>query len=165
MSLLTPTEKKKVRAAIANYLLRCEHSRSQIHYAQTRPYHHLGVTPEHGFTADCSSLVTGAFFWGSDQSNFPVRDPNGRGWDGYGYTGTLLTENIHASVPADHKCFVGDMGIYGTAWHTKHVVICRAGGSRESSIWTSHGSESGPVPVRLNYRSDLLGVFRGKSLL
>lgn len=165
MSLLTPTEKKKVRAAMANGLLRCEHSNPQIHYSQARPYHHLGISPEHGFTADCSSIVTWAFFWASDQSNIAVRDPNGLGWNGYGYTGTLLNENIHAVVPEDHKVFVGDMCLYGQPWHTKHVVICRQGGTRATSIWTSHGSESGPVSVRMNYRSDVLCVVRGKSLL
>jgi len=164
VSQFSPTEKRKIRAAMSNYMLRCEHSRPQIHYSQARPYHHLGVTPEHGFTADCSSYVTGVYFWSSDQSNLPVRDPNGLSWSGYGYTGTLLHENIAHHAPED-KYLVGDMALFGPAYRTKHVTICRTPGTSNTSIWSSHGSESGPVPTRLNYRSDLLCVLRGKSLL
>jgi len=44
------------------------------------------------------------------------------------------------------------------------VVICRRGGNTMTSLWTSHGSERGPYPVRLLYRSDLLCVVRSESL-
>lgn len=165
MSLLSPTDKLKVRKAIANYCLRSEHSQPQIHYSQARPYHHLGVSPEHGFIADCSSFVTGTFFWAGDETNIKVLDPNGRQYDGYGYTGTLLHENIGHPVREDKKFLAGDIALYGPAYRTKHTVICRSAGMAATSVWTSHGSESGPVSVRLNYRSDLLCVLRPKSLL
>lgn len=162
---MTPTEKQHVRQAIKDYCLRSEKSRGIIHYSQIRPYTCLGDIPEKGFTADCSSFTTAALFWPQKTLGIPMRDPNGRAWDGWGYTGTLLNENLHHSIPADHPILVGDFAIYGPAYATRHVVICRTGGYRHSAIFTSHGSENGPLPVRVTYRGDLLGIFRPKSLL
>ena len=94
-----------------------------------------------------------------------VEDPNGLNYSGYGFTGTLLAHNLKRRVPRHHRYFIGDMALYGPSFSdTHHVVICRKGGRREDAIWTSHGSEAGPYPVRLHYRSDLLCVVRSESL-
>jgi hypothetical protein len=162
---MTPTEKKATRATMADYLRRSEKARSIIHYSQTRPYHGLGVPPETGFTADCSSYVTLACYWAADQSDTPLTDPNGRNYDHYGFTGTLYAENKNHPVPNGHKYLIGDMAIYGPAYATRHVVICRTAGYAADAVWSSHGSEAGPLPVRVHYRNDLLGVFRPASLL
>ena len=127
---------------------------------------HLGRAPEKGFTADCSGFATGAFYW-ADLYGPKVADPNGPLFDysGFGFTGTLLANNLTRRVPSHHKYFIGDMALYGPSFsETHHVVICRKGGKREDAIWTSHGSEAGPYPVRLHYRSDLLCVVRGEAL-
>lgn len=162
---MTPNEKVAARKAIADYTVRCEKNRAGIHYSQARPYTGLGVVPEHGFTADCSSYVTLACFWASDQTAAPVEDPNGRDYDHYGFTGTLLSENRAHTVQPD-KYLVGDLALYGSSWsNTRHVVICRTKGTAQTAVWSSHGSEAGPLPVRLRYRGDLLTVVRPKSLL
>jgi hypothetical protein len=127
---------------------------------------HFGLSPEGGFTADCSGFVTGAFKWADIYTKFAVGDPNGLHFNGTGYTGTLLAHNRTRRVPLDRQFFIGDMGIYGSSLsNTKHVVICRKGGDINTSIWTSHGSEGGPYAVRLRYRNDLLIVVRSGDLV
>ena len=163
---LTPDQKKQARTLIQNYLLRCESHELSKHYSQHRPMTHLGRSPLEEWIADCSGYATGAFFWADKWTpSFKVEDPNGLSYSGWGYTGTLLSRNFGHQVPLDHTFFVGDMGLYGPASRTKHVVICRKGGNISTAIWSSFGSERGPIPVRLGYRSDLLCVVRGRSLL
>lgn len=162
---LTPTEKRKARKSISTYLLQCESHEASKHYSQHRPMTHLGDAPGQAWDADCSGYATGALYWADKWLPFPIEDPNGLGYSGWGYTGTLLSHNISHIVPLNHTFFVGDMGLYGPASRTRHVVICRKGGNLSTSIWSSFGSERGPNPVRLNYRSDVLCVVRPRSLL
>lgn len=161
---LTPNEKKRVRRAITVYCLRTEQFEPREHYSQHRPMTHLGVPPIDGFTADCSGHATGCFYWARKTTGLPVQDPNGLDFNGYGYTGTLLWANRDRRIPEGRHYFVGDLAIYGPATATRHVVTCRKGGTAATATWTSHGSERGPYPVRLHYRSDLLGVYRPWSL-
>src|SRR5262249_44580501 len=124
----------------------------KIHYSQARPMTHLGVPPAQGFTCDCSGHSTSAYYWAG------WIDPNKRGFDGYGYTGTLCQ---HPKVSGPYQ--VGDLGFYSTSYswsNTTHVVTCYVGGDSGTSLWCSHGQESGPTSVRLHYRSDYLGVCR-----
>lgn len=165
MAKLTPTQKEAVRFFIRRYCERAEANRRRIHYSQFRPMNHLGRSPDSEFTADCSGFATSAFRWADIFMKFLVRDPNGMGYLGYGYTGTLLGYNYRRRIPLDRKFFIGDMAIYGSSFsRTKHVVICRRNGRASTAIWTSHGSEAGPYPVRLHYRSDLLVVVRSPDL-
>lgn len=162
---LTPTEKKDARSYLTRFCLTAEQHRDAISYTQARPFDPT-VTPER-FRGDCSSYVTQAFWWAWDHlDGVPLHDPNGpTEWDGYGFTGTLLATNHAHHIPLDHRFFVGDLALYGTFWATRHVVMCRKGGLEKDAIWSSHGSRAGPNPVRLRYRSDLLGVYRPASLL
>lgn len=162
---MTPTERRRVRRLIARYCERSEAVKPRIHYSQARPMTHLGVSPEQGYTADCSGFATSAFYWANKWTPFPVADPNGRGYDGYGYTGTLWWENRRRRVPLDRKFFVGDLALYGPSLdRTGHVVICCANGDADDAVWASHGSEAGPYFVRLRYRRDLLVVVRPEAL-
>lgn len=165
MSVHSPTEKRRLRDALADYCAHAERNRANIHYSQNRPYHGLGVEPTQPFTADCSSYVTLACFWAQGETGIDFADPNGLRYSGWGYTGTLLHNNIHHVVPAAHDYLIGDLAIYGPAWATRHVVVCRMRGTAATSVWSSHGSEAGPLPVRLHYRSDLLAVVRPAALL
>lgn len=162
---LTPNQKKEVRKILADYCARAENNREKIHYRQFRPMNHLGKSPEAGFTCDCSAFVTGAFYWADVRTKFKVHDPNGLNFSRYGYTGTLIAANTHGRVPFDRVFMVGDMGFYGPSLsNSKHVVICRKGGHLKDAIWTSHGQESAPYPVSLDYRGDLLVVLRAEDL-
>lgn len=162
---LTPTQKETARLIMRRYLERAEESRPKIHYSQSRPMTHLGKSPSVEWTADCSGLVTGAFYWTDQHAQFKLKDPNGLNYNGYGFTGTLLSHNRSGRVPFDRRFFVGDMVLYGPSlFDTRHVAICRKDGLADSALWTSHGSESGPVPVLMHYRKDALVVVRAEDL-
>jgi hypothetical protein len=165
---LTSDQRKQARYTIRRYLERSEAAKAKIHYSQARPITSLGDPPSAGFTTDCSGLVISAFYWADLWCAFPVKDPGGYHYSGWGYTGSLLETNKRRRVPLDHRLFIGDFALFGH-WSrgvmiTTHTTICRRGGNTMTSIWTSHGSELGPYGTRLQYRPDLLGVFRAESL-
>ena len=162
---MTSEQRQQARYVIRRYLERSEAAQPKIHYSQLRPITSLGDPPASGFTTDCSGLVISAFYWADLWCAFKVKDPGGYGYSGWGFTGSILATNKKRRVPLDHKFFIGDMALFGSSLsYTKHVTICRRGGNTMSSIWTSHGSERGPYPTRLLYRSDLLCVVRAESL-
>jgi hypothetical protein len=165
---LTSDQRKTTRTLIRRYLEKAEANQPDIHYSQFRPLTSLGDPPSSEFTTDCSGLCISAFRWADIWLPWTVKDPGGYGYQGWGYTGSILATNKNRRVPFDHKFFVGDMALYGTIVRgvmiTTHVVICRRNGDFMSSIWTSHGSERGPYAVRINYRRDLLCVVRAESL-
>lgn len=142
----------ELRSLIAGYLRGCMANEPGWHYEQIRPMTHLGRAPASGGTCDCSSHSTGAYYWAG------APDPNHRGYDGYGYTGTLVD---NPRVVSPYK--IGDLALYGPSTSaTSHVTTCYVAGNDASSRWCSHGSETSPVSVGLLYRSDLLLVVRPK---
>jgi hypothetical protein len=137
-------------ANLADYCKRCFANEPIIHYSQHRAMTHLGAQPEKGFTCDCSGHATGCYYW------VHWADPNHSGYNGYGWTGTLVN-NPGTGPP--YK--VGDLALYGTsASNTTHVVTCYLAGDANASAWASHGSEAGPYAVHLHYRDDLVCVVR-----
>lgn len=162
---MTPEQRTQTRLLIRRYLERCEANKTDIHYSQFRPITCLGDSPDSEFTADCSGLVIAAYYWADMWCSWPVKSPGGYGYTGWGWTGSILSENRTRRVPLDRKLFVGDMALYGPSLsHTTHVTVCRRNGGTQDSIWTSHGSERGPVPTRLSYRRDLLVIVRSEAL-
>jgi hypothetical protein len=162
---LTSEQRQQARYIIRRYLERAEANKPDIHYSQMRPLTSLGASPSSEFSTDCSGLTISAFRWGDIWCAFPIKDPGGFAYSGWGWTGSILETNKRRRVPFSHKFFIGDMALYGSSLsHTTHVTICRQGGNTMSSVWTSHGSEAGPYPTRLNYRSDLLVVVRSEAL-
>jgi len=149
-------QKKKVRNAIADYCRRSINNEPGIHYEQIRPIGCFGIPPEQGFTTDCSGHSTCAYYWARKVTGIAVPDPNDNGYNGAGYTGTLVNN------PECHPNYlVGDLGIYGSSkGDTEHVVTCYDDGDGDSSKWCSHGSEAAPYSVALHYRSDLVCVVR-----
>ena len=163
--MATAEQRKHIRNVIRVYLERAEAAQPKIHYSQFRPLTSFGDPPSHGFTTDCSGLVISAFYWADLWLPAKVKDPGGYGYDGNGWTGSILETNKTRRVPLDRKFFIGDMALFGSSLrHTSHVTICRRNGDTMSSIWTSHGSERGPYPTRLRYRPDFLCVVRAESL-
>jgi len=150
-------ELDQVRDAIADYCLESIQWAGGIHYRQERPIACFGVPPADGFTTDCSGHSTAAYYWARDVTGLPVPDPNHRGFDGYGYTGTLIG-NPHVTSGAYKR---GDLALYGPSTSaTSHVCTCLRDGNSQESEWCSHGSEEAPYLVQLHYRSDLLVVVR-----
>lgn len=151
-----PANAEAVKAAIADYCRRSIANEPKIHYKQYRPMQSLGDKPENGFSSDCSEHSTAAYFWAKKVTGIAVPDPNGSGYNGYGYTGTLVN---NPRVSGTYQ--IGDLAIYGSSsGSTEHVCTCYVAGNSSSSVWCSHGSEAAPYAVKLNYRSDLYCVVR-----
>lgn len=88
-----------------------------------------GIMPsEHPMFEDCSSGYT----WLCFVSHIP--DPNGRGYDGQGYTGTMIGAGKKVAKPD-----VGDAVFYGDPKLPFHVAMYLGDGR----VW-SHGAEGGP---------------------
>ncbi len=94
-------------------------------------------------TMDCSESVTSLFRWAG------LRDPNGLGYNGEGYTGTLLSHLGHyEDTSAAHP---GALGVYGKAPGTHVVMLMQPDGKNP---WLfSHGEEAGPFHIRLSDES------------
>ena len=85
---------------------------------------------------DCSSFSTWCYWHAG------VKDPNGLGYSGWGYTGTLARNGRAVSAPKP-----GDLIFYGSAPNFSHVAVYIGNG-----LCVSHGSERGPIVVSYRYR-------------
>lgn len=132
---------KVVAAALAVYAIR-----DRVHYTQTSrrmSIVRLRLRPPFEGTdlyEDCSSAATG-LYWLTG-----APDPNGRGYDGQGWTGTLCR---HGKVVTLTQARKGDLVFYGAGAPWAHVAVYLGGGR----VW-SHGSESGPHLLEIDYRGD-----------
>ena len=115
----------------------------RVHYAQRRPMTTMRIRPGHlltailrpgGITMDCSESVTLICHLAG------LRDPNGRNYDGYGFTGTLLGYLEHYDDPARAK--VGAMVAFGGG-AGEHVAMVRRPDSVNPMLF-SHGTEADP---------------------
>jgi hypothetical protein len=88
---------------------------------------------------DCSSFATWCYWLAG------AADPNGLGYNGQGYTGTLAA---HGKRVSTSQLRPGDLVFYGGGFPYTHVVIYIGGGRV-----VSHGSESGPKITSLFYRT------------
>lgn len=105
----------------------------QIHYGQVRPY---PTNPRAlPMLTDCSGFATLAY----KDAGGP--DPNGLGFSGYGFTGTILSHCQH--IPAS-ECKPGDLIVYGPG-SGHHVVIAIEAGANPMTV--SHGQEAGPFKI------------------
>ena len=120
--------------------------RASVHYVQRRPMRYVHDTEAEfrvrvqapaGVSFDCSESATTLFHLAG------LHDPNGRGYDGYGFTGTMLGALPHYDRPL--SAGVGALCVFGPA-PGKHVAIVYEPGA-DPLMW-SHGSEAGPLLVR-----------------
>jgi len=145
----------RVRVARA-YARKLVNAADRIGYSQTssRPMQLVGPDdlPRH---ADCSSSVTTIF----NAAGF--EDPNGRGYDGFGYTGTLVTHGRTVQLSDIQPC---DLVFYGhassgpgfPAGAPTHVAMVM---DRKGAIFT-FGSDPGPSFRKISYRNDLHSIRR-----
>lgn len=105
---------------------------SSIHYSQRRPIPHTDSLP---MWTDCSGFATLCY----QLAGAP--DPNGFGYNGSGYTGTLINRGRTVSI-ADARA--GDLVFWGVA-PAHHVAIVVAPGG--NPLLVSHGMEAGPLYV------------------
>ena len=146
-SAVGATGVETTRSAIVDAAMLCRDHEPAIHYTQEMTLRMQGVTeriypPDYPRYADCSSFATWCYF----VSGWP--DPNGVGYNGTGYTGTLVEHGRQVSSPVP-----SDLAFYGNP--ISHVAVCVS-----STQVVSHGQESGPALYSLGYRTDLNHVRR-----
>lgn len=143
--------------AYATYLIS---QAGRIHYSQEieGPQRRMSIVRDrlqfppltHEIYEDCSGSVTG-LYW---KCHLP--DPNNRGYDGYGYTGTMVVNGQHVALtPGAWR--IGDLLIYGPSLSDTHHVTMVIGADGRCF---SHGQEAGPMALPWNYRDDLIAVRR-----
>jgi hypothetical protein len=109
--------------------------KAQIHYRQSRPIDGINRPHKLPLYTDCSGFVTLCYKWAG------APDPNGNGYNGSGYTGTLEAHMRH--IPHS-QLRPGDLLL----WKGKHVSLVIAAG--RDPLLVSHGEESGPYPIRFS---------------
>jgi len=165
--MTSPTKKKKLRKAMAAFCVLAESNERRWHYSQSRPITGYGLPASSYHVADCSGYVALVFDHAVHTAGAFLVSPLGSP-HGWGYTGTELDFlRAHGKrVVEANGYLVGDLAVYGQRGSDgSHTTVCRKAGSASTSVWSSHGSERGPVPVKLNYRDDLLGCWRHPGLL
>jgi hypothetical protein len=142
----TPGQKRRKKIVSAGLLAYTK--RDQMEYTQGSQrmawLRHKTRPPSVPRWSDCSSFATW-LYWQAG-----AKDPNGRGYDGYGYTGTLAQNGRRVFL---RDTLPGDLVFYGSAPH-KHVTIVLSNkGGRVRVV--SMGSSPGPYILDANYRPDL----------
>ena len=109
----------------------------KIHYAEVRP---MPLTNKLPLTTDCSGFVTLCYHLAG------CPDPNGLGYNGQGYTGTLVA---HGKQIPLNKVRPGDVCILGPGTGD-HAVIISDTTNPTNPLCISHGEESGPEQYPIN---------------
>ncbi len=158
---MTPTQKTRARAKIAADCKAARANEVRIHYSQARPFHFVDEIGIGWHTFDCSGFIVNVFWGVMDDLRLWLADPSGQRFSGFGNTWSMeqwLRE--HGKRITTQGFLVGDIVMYDG-----HTAICHSKGTASTSNWTSHGSERGPVAVKLHYRDDVVGVWRHPALL
>lgn len=94
--------------------------------------------PHPPMTMDCSEAVTLLCKWAG------LKDPNGLNYTHPGYTGTLLAHLPRYNNPANAN--VGALVVFGPGTGEHVCMVYQPG---DDPLLFSHGSEAGPVFIRL----------------
>jgi cell wall-associated NlpC family hydrolase len=110
----------------------------RIHYGEARPFPLARRLP---LTTDCSGFVTLCYYLAG------APDPNGLGYSGAGWTGTLL-RNL-APTP---RLRAGDIVVWGVNPGHHCALVLEPG---DDPLMCSHGQEHGPLPIRYSDECEL----------
>lgn len=113
----------------------------QIHYQELRPIDGLHEPRKLPLTTDCSGFSTLCYAWAG------APDPNGLGYSGEGWTGTMLQ---HMKAIAAEAVQPGDLVVWGPP-PGHHVALVLEPGP--DPLVCSHGQESGPTAERFSVES------------
>ena len=97
--------------------------------------HKPGVTP---CVCDCSAFATYCYSWAG------AGDPNGQGYDGQGYTGTLLSHGTPITVA---QAVPGDLIVYGPGTGDHVAIVVQAG---PDPLTVSMGQQGDPSYVHVS---------------
>lgn len=122
-----------------------------VHYMEIRPMNtakistlaelQAVVTSPHGLTADCSEMVTLLCHVAG------LKDPNGSGYDGEGFTGTLLKSLPHYTDA--RAALVGALVVFGPRTGEHVAMVLEPDPLDGNPVLFSHGSEAGPLRITL----------------
>lgn len=139
------TVAQKQRKAIVEFTLWSIANEPSIHYAQVRPMDHLSPAKHKTLPwwSDCSEHATTAYHYAG------APDPNGLGYNGQGYTGTMLSNGT--TIPLS-QAKAGDLVIYWPPSAGHHVCVLLEDGTANGGnpALGSHGSEGGPRKISFN---------------
>lgn len=137
--LVKPSKRKaSIREKIVAYCRWGIAHEPSIHYQQSRPFP-INAIYKLPMRTDCSGFATMAYKAGG------APDPNGRKFDGLGFTGTLLS---HGKRVAKEHARAGDLVVFGPGTG-HHVCVLLEDGNRPNPLLASHGQEAGPIAIRL----------------
>ena len=141
------TARELRRAMVANCRWAVAHH-DAFRYQQVRPIPVGAARDDRPIITDCSGFVTLMARWSG------IDDPNGRDYNGEGWTGTLLE---HRPAVGFTRTQPGDIAVFGT-FPGVHCAVLLAAGRRAADPWAvSHGGPGDPKRIRL---SGLISYFR-----
>jgi hypothetical protein len=114
---------------------------AEIHYEQTRPIPVNALPGTLPLTTDCSGSTTLFARWAQ------APDPNGLDYNGSGSTMTMLA-NLRRIRAA--QAVPGDLIVFDGPPKNQHVVVLLENGGEDDPLVASHGSEQGPLKLRLS---------------
>lgn len=135
------------RAMVDNCHWAADH-RDRFRYEQVRPIPAGATRDDEQIITDCSGFVTLMAQWSG------IEDPNGRGYNGEGYTGTLLA---HLPAVGFSQTQPGDIAVFGTFPGVHCAVLLETGAGKDDPWAVSHGVPGDPRRTRL---SRLVQYFR-----
>jgi hypothetical protein len=148
------THEDDLRAAIEANARWAAANEPTIHYTQDhRRFDALHTPRPDEMWADCSSIVTMYCAWAG------APDPNGLGYSGSGFTGTLL-EHCEEIPPLQVQ--VGDFDVYGYGPGDHVDVVVETG---TDPLVVSHGQERGPILIRRSVEFQAQVRIHGRSKL
>ncbi|HVS86344.1 MAG TPA: hypothetical protein VHD91_12000 [Gaiellaceae bacterium] len=112
---------------------------ARIHYDERRPIDGLGEARRLPLHTDCSGFATLCYAWAG------APDPNGLGFDGQGWTGTMLRHMTEIPLA---RVQPGDLVIWGPP--PGHHVALVLENDGEDPLLCSHGQEKGPLAIRFS---------------
>jgi cell wall-associated NlpC family hydrolase len=124
-----------VRDEIVGVALWGVRNEPRIHYAPVRPIPLRRTLP---LATDCSGFATLCYYLAG------APDPNGLGYTGEGYTGTLLRHLPHVAQRAVRP---GDLVVWGR-YPGRHCAVVLEPG--DDPLLASHGQERGPLKLRFS---------------
>jgi len=133
-------EEAKLRARIVANAKWGVANTQNIHYRQSRPIDGHRSPRKLPLYTDCSGFSTDCYEWAGGP------DPNGRGFDGLGYTGTMLEHGL--TVPL-FSAELGDLIVWGS-YPGHHVALIVDLTNKSDPLLVSHGSERDPREIRLS---------------
>jgi hypothetical protein len=114
--------------------------RDRISYAEIRPY---PLIPPRTlpFTTDCSGFAEMMARWSG------AADPNGTGYDGSGYTDSILDHSTHITRAETQP---GDFAVFGSHPSVHMVVLTESAAGGNGALCVSHGQQGDPHEVPLS---------------